>query len=194
MTLGRRLLVLALCAVSLGGCTLVSTSSSPTIINSNDVPLGLLDPTLPFTDFAQVHFVTRPIYLVDRSQHVIAVNRLVTSPPTLAEVMHSVPLGPTVPEQAQGVTTQIPSTLVVNQANIPSDNGVALIDVSAELRHLPPVALRVAVAQLLFTAVAMGARNGIEISINQTPFALHLASGAIVSLITPQELAYLKKT
>ena len=194
MTLGRRLLVLALCAVSLGGCTLVSTSSSPTIINSNDVPLGLLDPTLPFTDFAQVHFVTRPIYLLDRNHRVIPVNRLVTSPPTLAEVMHYVPLGPTVLEQAQGVTTQIPSTLVVNQANFPSPNGVALIDVSPELRHLAPTALRLAVAQLLFTAVAMGASKGIEISINQAPFALHLASGALVSLITPQDLAYLKKT
>ena len=193
MTLGRRIFILTLSAISMGGCTLVSTSKSPTIIDSNNVPLGLLDPTLPFTDFAQVHFVTRPIYLVDRSQHVVPVSRLVTSPPTLAEVMHFVPLGPTVAEQGRGVTTQIPSNLVVNQANIPSPNGVALIDVSPELRHLPPAALRLAVAQLLFTAVAMGAHRGIEISIDQTPFVLHLASGATVSLVTPHELAYLKK-
>ena len=56
----RRLVVVAACALSLSGCTLVSTSSSPTLVNPNVVPLGLLDPTIPFTDFAQVHFVTPP--------------------------------------------------------------------------------------------------------------------------------------
>ncbi|HEY5121584.1 MAG TPA: hypothetical protein VII84_08415 [Acidimicrobiales bacterium] len=189
----RRLGVLVLCALSLSGCTLVSTSSSPTLINSNDVPLGLLDPTIPFTDFAQVRFVTREIFMVDRTEHVIPVGRLVTSPPTLAEVLHFVPLGPTATEQAAGITTQVPSTMVVNQANIPGGNGIALIDVSAVLKQIPTVARRLAVAQLLFTAVAMGATKGIEISINQTPFALQLANGESVSLITPAELAYLKK-
>lgn len=190
----RRLGVLVVCALSLSGCTLVSTSSSPSLVNSNDVPLGLLDPTIPFTDFAQVHFVTREVYMVNRSQHVIPVGRLVTSPPNLAQVLHYVPLGPTATEQANGVTTQVPSTMVVNQANMPSDDGIALIDVSAVLSQLAPVARRLAVAQLLFTAQAMGASIGIEISINQTPFALQLANGTSVSVITPADLAYLKQS
>jgi hypothetical protein len=189
----RRLGVLVLCALSLSGCTLVSTSSSPTLIDSNNVPLGLLDPTIPFTDFAQVRFVTREIFMVNRSQRVIPVGRLVTSPPTLAEVLHYVPLGPTATEGANGVITQVPSTMVINQANIPDDNGIALIDVSAVLKQIPPVARRLAVAQLLFTAEAMGATEGIEISINQTPFTLQLANGQYVSLITPADLAYLKQ-
>jgi hypothetical protein len=190
----RRLGILLLCALSLSGCTLVSTSPSPTLVNPNDVPLGLLDPTIPFTDFAQVRFVTREIYMVNRSQRVIPVGRLVTSPPTLAEVLHYVPLGPTATEQANRITTQIPSTMVINQANIPDDNGIALIDVSAVLKQIPPAARRLAVAQLLFTAEAMGATTGIEISINQTPFALQLANGQYVSLITPADLAYLKQS
>ena len=189
----RLLGVLVVCALSLSGCTLVSTSSSPTLINSNDVPLGLLDPTIPFSDFAQVHFVTRQVYMVDRTEHVIPVGRLVTSPPTLSEVLHYVPLGPTATEQANGVTTQIPSTMVVNQANMPSDDGVALVDVSGGLQQLAPAARRLAVAQLLYTAEAMGAIAGIRISINQTPFSLQLVNGTKVSLITPAELNYLKK-
>jgi hypothetical protein len=189
----RRLGILLLCTLSLSGCTLVSTSPSPTRVNPNDVPLGLLDPTIPFTDFAQVRFVTREIYMVNRSQRVIPVGRLVTSPPTLAEVLHYVPLGPTATEQAKGITTQVPSTMVINQANIPDDNGIALIDVSTVLKQIPPVARRLAVAQLLFTAEAMGATTGIEISINQTPFALQLANGQYVSLITPADLAYLEQ-
>lgn len=189
----RRLGALVVCALSLSGCTLVSTSSSPTLVNSNDVPLGLLDPTIPFTDFAQVHFVTREIYMVNRSRRVAPVGRLVASPPTLAEVLHYVPLGPTGTEQANGVTTQVPSTMVVNQANMPNGDGIALVDVSAGLKQLPPAARRLAVAQLLFTAVDMGATKGIEISINQTPFALQLANGVSVSLVTPAELSYLKQ-
>ncbi len=188
----RRLLVLVACAVTLSGCTLVSTSSSPTLVDPNNVPLGLLEPTIPFTDFAQVHFVTRQVYMVNHSQHVIAVGRLVTSPPTLAQVMHYVPLGPTATEQARGITTEIPSTLVVNQANMPTDDGIALVDVSTSLQQLAPDARRLAVAQLLFTAVAMGATAGIRISVNQTPFVLPLANGTSVSLITPADLAYLK--
>lgn len=190
----RRLSVLVACALTLSGCTLVSTSSSPSQVNPNDVPLGLLDPTIPFTDFAQVHFVTREIYMIDRSQHVIPVGRLVTSPPTLSQVLHYVPLGPTAAEQASGITTQIPSTLLVNQANMPADDGIALVDVSTSLQQLAPAARRLAVAQLLFTAVAMGATTGVRISVNQTPFTLQLANGTNVSLVTPAELAYLKQS
>ncbi|MDH2903932.1 MAG: GerMN domain-containing protein [Actinomycetota bacterium] len=189
----RRLGVLVVCALALSGCTLVSTSSSPSLISPNDVPLGLLDPTIPFTDFAQVHFVTRQIYLVDHSQHVVAVNRLVTSPPTLSEVLHYVPLGPTANEQANGITTEIPSTMVVNQANMPNDDGIALVDVSGALLQLTPNARRLAVAQLLFTAQAMGADTGIKISINQIPFTLQLTNGSNVTLITPAELDYLRQ-
>ena len=118
----RRLGVLALCAVAFSGCTLVSTTSTPTLIDSNAVPLGLLDSTIPFTDYAQVHFVTREIFMVNRSQHVIPVGRLVTSPPSLAEVLYYVPLGPTANEQANGLTTEAPK-MVVNLANIPNNNG-----------------------------------------------------------------------
>ncbi len=190
----RRVGALLVCALAFSGCTLVSTSSSPTLVNPDDVPFGLLDPTIPFTDFAQVHFVTRDVYMIDRTQHVVAVGRLVTSPPTLAEVLHYVPLGPTAAEQARGITTEIPSTLVINQANIPHAGGVALIDVSASLQQLVPAARRLAVAQLLFTAEEMGATAGIQISVNQTPFALPLANGTRATVITPADLAYLKQS
>ncbi len=194
MTLLRRVVVLALCAMAFSGCTLVSTSSSPTLVDPNDVPLGLLDPTIPFTDFAQVHFVTRQVYMVDRSQHVVAVDRLVTSPATLSEVLHYVPLGPTAMEQARGITTDLPPTLVVNQANMAHDDGVVLIDISSSLQSLPPAARRLAVAQLLFTAQEMGATTGIRLSVNQSPVDLTLANGTNVSLITPADLAALKRS
>lgn len=187
----RALSVLLVAGVSLGGCTLVSTSSAPDVISHDSVPLGLLDPTIPFTDYAQVHFVTRDIFLVDRSQQVVPVGRLVPSPPSPLDVVHYVATGPTLVEGARGITTQIPANVTVNQATI--HNGVALIDLSNTLAQIPPVGRRVAVAQFLFTAQALGAFRGIQITINQTPFALTLANGHKVTLITPAQLAYLKK-
>lgn len=193
----RRLFVGALTIVSalaLSGCSLVSTSSAPNLVNPNDVPLGLLDPTIPFTDFAQVHFVTRVVYMVDHAQQLIPVDRLMTSPPSLTEVLHYVALGPTLAEQANGVTTQVPASLVVNEATPVSGLvGVVHIDVSSAIKQLAPAARRMAVAQFLFSAAAIGASNGIELSVNQTPYPLLLATGQLVTIITPADLTYLLK-
>ncbi len=188
----RHLGTVAACALVLSGCNLVSTSSSPTLVNSNNVPLGLLGPTIPFSDYARVLFVTRDIYMVNKSELVVPVPQLVTSPPSLFDLLYYIPVGPTTTEQLKGISSQVPHSLVVNQATIL--NGVALVDVTNQLTQLPPVARRIAVAQFLFTAVAMGATQGIRISINQTPFSLALANGTSASLITPSDLAYLKKT
>jgi hypothetical protein len=191
MMRGRRISLLGLSAILLSGCTLVSTSSSPNVINNDDVPLGLLNKTIPFTDDAQVRWVTRDIYMVDAAQQVIPVGRLVTSPPTYAEVAQHIPSGPTPSEKFHGVSTDVPASLIVNQAGI--YNGVAKVDVTDQLSELPVSARRIAVAQFLFTAVALGATKGIEMSINTTPYALKLPSGASVLLVTPADLAYLKK-
>ncbi|HEY5303156.1 MAG TPA: hypothetical protein VIJ86_03770 [Acidimicrobiales bacterium] len=192
MTRRRHFGAIGLCALVLSGCNLVSTSSAPTLINSNNVPLGLLAPTIPFSDFARVLFVTRDVYMVNKSELVVPEPQLVTSPPSLFDVLYYIPVGPTTSEQLRGISSQVPHSLVVNQATI--QDGVALVDVSNQLAQLPSVARRVAVAQFLFTAVAMGASEGIRISINQTPFSLTLANGTSVSLITPSDLAYLKKS
>lgn len=181
-------------ALALSGCTLVSTSSSPALVSPNDVPLGLLDPTIPFTDFAQVHFVTRVVYMVDHAQQLIPVDRLMTSPPSLTEVLHYVVLGPTLAEGANGVTTQVPPNLVINEVTpVNGLVGVAHVDVSSEIKQIAPDARRMAVAQILFSAVANGATNGIEISVDQTPYSLQLASGQSVSIVTPADLTYLLK-
>jgi hypothetical protein len=189
----RRFAGLFASALALSGCTLVSTSSSPTLVGSKDVPLGLLEPTIPFTVDARVLWVTREVFMVNRSQKVMPVKRLMTSPPTLPEVLYYLVLGPTVNEQSQGITTQVPAgtAMVVNSARI--QNGVAHVDISYDLKKIPPVGRRITVAQFLFTAEAMGAAKGIEISINQTPFSLQLANGKVVTLVTPPDLAYLQQ-
>ena len=187
----RRAVILACSALCLSGCTLVSTSSSPTLVDPGNVPLGLLDPTIPFTDYAKVRWVSQDIYLLDRTGHVVAVPRLMTAPPSLFAVLFYETQGPDPVEQADGITTEVPTTMVVNQATIHDD--VALIDVSKPLSQISLDAQRVAVGQLVFAAASMGASKGIRISINQSPYSIRLSTGATVSLITPADVAYLKK-
>ncbi len=185
----RCLAVLA-CALSLSGCTLVSTSSSPNVVGSSNVPLGLLSPTIPFTVDQQVHWVTRSVYLVNAQGALVAVGRLMTAPPTLTDVLHYLLGGPNATEQSFGITSALPSTMSLNLAT--PDGRVAKVDVSSVLRQLSPLEQRVAVAQMLFTVAAIGYTRGIEISTNQTPFALTLANGKKVSLVTPADLSALK--
>lgn len=192
MTRLRHLAAIACSALVLSSCTLVSTSSSPSLISSAAVPLGLLQPTIPFTDYAQVRWVTRDIYLLNRSRHLVAVKRLMTAPPSLLAALYYETQGPTTIEMAAGVTTLIPPLLVINQATIL--NGVALIDVSKDLSQIPLADQRVAIGQLVFTAAAMGATRGVEFSINQTPYSLELTTGTSVSLVTPAQLSYLVKS
>ncbi len=187
----RRLLVILGCSLCLSGCNLVSTSSSPTVIGVGDVPLGLLEPTIPFTDYAQVRWVQHSIFLLDRSGHLVEVSRLMTAPPSLFAVLYYETQGPDPVEMAAGITTQVPTTMTVNQATI--HDGVALIDVSKALSQLSLDAQRTAVGQLVFAAASMGATQGVRISINQVPYSLKLASGATVSLITTADVAFLKK-
>ena len=187
----RRLFAVMGCALSLSGCNLVSTSSSPNVVGVGDVPLGLLEPTIPFTDYAQVRWVKHDIFLLDRSGHVVPVSRLMTAPPSLFAVLYFETQGPDPVEMAAGISTQVPTTMTVNQATI--QDGIALIDVSKALSQISLEAQRAAVGQLVFAAASMGATKGVRISINQTPYSLKLASGVTASLITPTDVAYLKK-
>ncbi|MBW4029132.1 MAG: hypothetical protein HIU57_00450 [Acidobacteria bacterium] len=191
MTSLRRAFVIVCCALCLSSCTLVSTSSSPSLIGAAAVPLGLLQPTIPFTDYAQVRWVTRSIFLIDRAEHIVAVARLMTAPASLFALLYYETQGPDPIELANGITTQVPTTMVVNQATI--HDGVALIDVSKALTQISLDAQRVAVGQLVFAAASMGATRGIRISINQSPYTLKLPTGALATLITPADVAYLKK-
>jgi spore germination protein GerM len=90
-----------------------------------------------------------------------------------------------------GITTQVPSNLVINQANI--QGHIALIDVSKELLQISLADRRIAVGQLVYAAAAMGATKGIQLSIEGAPFSLKLPTGATVRVITPAEMSFLKK-
>ena len=77
----RVVLALVLCALALSGCTLVPTSGNPVDLRRTQVKFGLLDPTIPGTNGATVHFVTQPVYVVDATGHLTPSSRIVPPRP-----------------------------------------------------------------------------------------------------------------
>ena len=182
----RATLVVCLGAMALGGCTLISTTSQPEIVASANVPLGLLNPTIPFTVDAQVRFVSRDVYLINPLGQLDPMPRLMTSPASVFAALHYLFVGPSVQEQSRGITSALPATLVLNQATV--QGGVALVDVSSDLRSLSAPEQRLAVAQMLYTARSFGAARGIRVSIDQVPFSLRLSDGRRVTLVRASDL------
>ncbi|MFI5036444.1 MAG: GerMN domain-containing protein [Acidimicrobiales bacterium] len=172
----RALLVLA-AALALSGCTLVPTSTSPVKIAPKAVRFGLLDPTIPGTNGGRVRFETKPVYVVDATGHLTPSSRIVPSPATLDSLLHQLLVGPTAIELSLGYTSALPHDLVILQATV-SDAGLATIALARPLADLSPAQEVLAVGQLVFTARAVGATAGLEVTVGGVPERLRLPDGA----------------
>jgi hypothetical protein len=159
----RTLAVVALAALALSGCTLISASSKPTLIGASHVQFGLLGRYIPGTHKGRVRFKTQPIYIVDATGHLAPSSRIVTAPVRLTSVLDQLILGPTKIESFGGYATDLPSNLVILQATI--TNKVGYIDVSQSLAALGRAKEVLAIGQLVFTAYYAGATSGITISV-----------------------------
>lgn len=170
-------------SLALSGCTLVATGSSPVQVHRDDVPFGLLRPTIPGTNGAKVSFVTQPVWVVDATgQHLAPSSRIVPSPATLSAVLKQLLLGPTTIERFAGYTSALPTGLILLGATI--KHGVATIALSKSLSSLSLSAEILAVGQLTFTAHGVGASNGIEVTVAGVPERLPLPSGQMVIRVT----------
>jgi Sporulation and spore germination len=186
----RAALLLALGSVALAGCTLVPTGSSPTRVERGDVPFGLQRPTIPGTNGGRVVFVTQPVYVVDATGlHLAPSSRIVPSPPTLESVLKELLLGPTSIEAFAGYTNALPKSLVLLAAT--TKRGVGTIALSKPLSTLAHEQEVLAVGQLALTAHAVGAVNGIEVTVGGVPEELPLPSGAQVTRVTAADEAAL---
>ncbi|MGH9019753.1 MAG: GerMN domain-containing protein [Acidimicrobiales bacterium] len=172
-----RALALIGAALALSGCTLVTTGSTPAVVQRSDVPFGLLKATIPGTNGGRVRFVTQPIYVVDATGHHLApTSRIVPSPPTLDSVLHELILGPTAIEASAGYTSAVPKDLVILQATL--KHGVAVVALAKPLSSLSRTTEVLALGQLVFTARAVGAVNGVQVTVAGIPEKLLLPSGA----------------
>jgi hypothetical protein len=160
-------------SLALAGCTLVPTGGSPVVVAK--VPFELLAPTIPGTNGARVQFVTQPVYVVDATGHLTPSSRIVPSPPTLDSVLRELVLGPTAIESSAGFTSALPRDLVILQATIRGNVGV--IALAKPLSALSRSQEILAVGQLVFTAHAVGATAGVEVTVGGVPEKLRLPAG-----------------
>jgi len=169
----RPVLFLALGAVLLSSCTLVSPNAAPLHVPRSNVPLGLLNETIPGTNQARVRFVHQPVYIVDATGRLAPSSRIVPSPPTLESVLQQLLLGPSSIEASAGYTSALPTTLVLDSATVRND--VGYINLATSLDTLSVSQQLLAVGQLVLTADVAGATKGIVVQV----------VGVVQELITP---------
>lgn len=186
----RVLLGLIVGAVTLAGCTLVSTTSSPQGIAPKDVPFCLRCKTIPGTNNGSVHFISQPVYIVDATGHLAPSARIVPSPPVLVSVLRQLIIGPTKIESFAGYTSALPKNLIVLSANFHGDIGY--VDLATSLSKLPRGQEVLAVGQMVLTARDVGltsdvAIKGIEITVGGVPQDLPIPGGHVERLVTPDD-------
>jgi hypothetical protein len=159
------------------GCG-VPTDSHPRALPRRDVPFDLLAPAATSTVTSTPVAVTTevPVYLVGPGR-LVAVRRLVQSPPSLFRVIESLLAGPTTDEAAAGLRTAVP-----NQARLLSvraQSGVATIDLSPEFAASGGQEQILALAQLVFTATSAQGVLGVKISLDGKPVEVPRGDGTL---------------
>ena len=178
----RVLLLLGLGALFLSSCTLVAPNPAPNHVARSNVPLGLLNKTIPGTNGAHVRFVTKPVYIVDAANHLAPQSRIVPSPPNLRSVVGQLLLGPTLIEASAGYTSALPTTLTLLSASVRKN--VGYINFATSLDTLSVSQQLLAVGQLVLTAFDVGATRGIVVEVNGVPQLNLVPSGTRLELVS----------
>ena len=190
MRRARALMCLSLGALTLAGCTIVPTASSPQVIGPKKVPFGLLGKTIPGTNNGRVRFISQPVYIVDATGHLSASSRIVPAPPLLESVLRQIIIGPTKIESDAGYTSALPANLIILAANFRS--GIAYIDLASTLSKMRRSQEVLAVGQLVLTARDVGLTlginvRGVEIIVGGVSEDSPIPGGHEANLVTPQD-------
>jgi spore germination protein GerM len=176
-------------AIALSSCTLVATNATPVRLAPTKVPFSLLSPTIPGTNNARVIFKTQPVYFVDATNNLTPESRIVPSPPALSTLVEQLIIGPTAIERSAGYSSDLPKKLVLISAKV--EGQIGYVDLAAPLSRLTQEKQLLAVGQLVLTAYAVGATQGIVIKVAGVTQHLLTPSGKSTTLATPGSFAAL---
>ncbi|MCU1364195.1 MAG: hypothetical protein JWM55_2023 [Acidimicrobiaceae bacterium] len=179
------LLLVALGALVLSSCTLVSPNATPVHIAKSRVGLELLSPTIPGTNGARVRFNTQPVYIVDATGLLAPSSRIVPTPAALSTVIQQLLLGPLAIERLVGESSALPENLVLVSAFVRRQ--VGYLDFATSLRSLPRAEEMLAIGQLVLTAYDVGATKGVVVKVAGVVQALPTPSGKPQTLVTQQD-------
>jgi hypothetical protein len=169
-------------ALVLSGCTLVPTSSNPSMVRRGQVPFGLLDRTIPGTNNGRVRFITQPVYIIDASGHLAPSSRIVPAPAQLGSVLRELIIGPTDIETAAGYSSSLPKGLVILDATIKGEIGT--INLARSLSTLSRQDQIKAIGQLVYTSNDVGASKGLIITVAGVAQLLPRPKGGNVKIAT----------
>lgn len=167
----RRCLPVMIAAGVLSACG-VSAQEHPDVIGGQPLGARSAQPNAPSEATRGAHGV---VYLV-RGTRLVAVRRSAEVP---AEAVTALLLGPTVAEAGRGIRTAVPAGIAALEVQV--RDGVATIDVPADLTDLAGTEQILAVAQLVFTVTGDVAVDGVVLtSVNRQVHA-PTDSGQLVS-------------
>lgn len=145
-----------LAAVLLSGSAAcgVQLDDEPRELSADSVPFELLESTtttVPVLDPVSPSITT--VYLVDNEQRIVQVPRRLPGEPRLRRALESLLGAPSEEELDSGLGTVIPATTTLIDVTGPAD-GLVTIDLSGDVTEGGPEGVRLALAQLVYTATA----------------------------------------
>lgn len=147
-------------------------------LSADEVPYGLLDQGPPITSppatAPAAGQVNVAVYFL-RGERLQPARRAVPDPPTPARVINALLAGPTDDEAVGGMRTAInPATqATISRATV----DVVAVDLTPDFAAVPGIEQRLALAQIVFTATAMGGVSGVRFSLAGAPIAVPLPDG-----------------
>ncbi len=158
------------------GCA-IPTQSVPNAIPPSKVPFDLLDPHLPTTTSTTPASVPAKIYLLNPSQKLVAVSRVVQFPGLLKSVIVDLLQGPTKKEEAAGIKTAIPGNVRVISASVSKTPQVATVNFNDAFNEIAGSETELAVAQVVFTVVTQTSiTTGVLFQVNGEPIPFRSAT------------------
>jgi spore germination protein GerM len=167
------------------GCA-VPTQGSPSAIPSSRVPFDLLDPHPPATTTTQPRqssYISVKVYFLDTlaNNALTPTNRLVIAPAQLPAIITALVAGPSSGDTAAGLSTAIPSDVVVLSAAVTSQN-VVTVNFNTAFAQIAGIATEQAVAQVVTTVVSeIGLGTGVVFEINGIHTSVPVANGSVVA-------------
>ena len=181
----RALACLWLLALLVAGCA-IPTQRSPSAIPAARVPFHLLDPHPPTTTTTQpkpTAYVSVKVYFLNTHANdaLTPTDRLVSAPAQLPAIITALVTGPSSGDSAAGLTTAIPSDVVVLSAAVTSPN-VVTVNFNSAFGQIAGTATEQAVAQVVATVVdEIGLSTGVVFEIDGTHTSVPIANGAQVA-------------
>jgi hypothetical protein len=192
-TAQRRSRIAASCIVTLGIVALVAgcgirTDSEPRAISGEAVPYDLLDPTTssgPTTTTTPAATARGSIYLVNSDGFLTPVDREVRDPVEVADVLDSLLNGATDAEANRGLRSAITRTTELLGTRLDIRTRVLNINLTGDLLDVAGEEQRLALAQVVYTATALGAVQSVVFQFDDKLTPVPDAEGATKS--TPLE-------